>query len=87
MLFIIFASMENLSLYQTIMLSAALVAVYVRFNIAVSKQEVELSVMKEQMKEMKKEHHTQMESIKESIDALLRSVKHIELTLAKKQIT
>jgi uncharacterized membrane protein (DUF106 family) len=79
--------MENLSLYQTIMLSAALVAVYVRFNIAVSKQEVELSVMKEQMKEMKKEHHTQMESIKESIDALLRSVKHIELTLAKKQIT
>jgi predicted tellurium resistance membrane protein TerC len=79
--------MENLSLYQTIILAGAVIGVYVRFNLLVNKQDLEIAMMKEQMKDMKAEHSDQMKAIKDSIDALLKSVKHIELTLAKKQIT
>jgi hypothetical protein len=83
----IFVDMENLSLYQTIILAGAVIGVYVRFNLLVNKQDLEIAMMKEQIKDMKAEHSDQMKSIKDSIDALLKLVKHIELTLAKKQIT
>ena len=79
--------MEDLSLYQTIILSMALVGTYVRFNLLVNKLELKIAVMEDQYKDMKKEHNDQMTAIQASITELLKSVKHIELTLAKKQIS
>lgn len=81
------ASMENLSLYQTIILSMALVGTYVRFNLLVNKLELKIGMLEEQHRDMKKEHNSQMSAINDSISELLKSVKHIELTLAKKQIS
>ena len=85
---LIFANiMEDLSIYQTIILAGGLVGVYVRLNLLVNKLELKIAVIEEQYKDMKKEHNDQMTAIQASITELLKSVKHIELTLAKKQIS
>jgi hypothetical protein len=73
---IIFADeMNDISLYQMIMLAAGVVGVYVKLSIDISKLALRLDI-----------HEKQTAKIQESIDRLLKDVQEIKILLAKNKI-
>ena len=78
--------LDNLSLYQIIILASGLVGIYIKLKLDLNnvkanfKSELEKISMRQQL------HESQTEDIKKDISKLLEAVEEIKLLLARKQL-